>query len=700
MTDQLSPEVSLAIDGEIAVVMIDNPPVNASSQSVRAGLKAAAERIASDSAIKAAVIACAGRTFMAGADVREFGKPLLEPGLPDVIDQIEALDKPVVAAIHGTALGGGFELCLGCHYRLMAANAKVGLPEVNLGIIPGAGGTQRLPRLTDVESAVEMITAGRPIDAGRAEDLSIADDLTDTDTLVEDAVQFARSKIGFPVPRVSARDCPPAPDEGYFARQADTLTKKSRGQASPLRALDAVKIATETDYPNGARREREIFSELRASDQSKALRYMFFGERAVSKLPGLKSVAPRQVAKAGVIGGGTMGAGIATALLAGGIEVVMLEREQDALETGMTRVQGLLDGMAERGKLDDPETVRARFSGDIAYDAVADADLIVEAVFEDINVKRDVFARIDAVAKPGAVLATNTSYLDVNEIAAATSRPQDVIGLHFFSPAHIMKLLEIVIADKTVPDVVATGFALAKRLGKTGVRSGVCDGFIGNRILSAYRLHGDILLEEGATPKQIDDAMRGYGFAMGMYAVQDLAGLDISWANRKAKAGTRDPNARYVRIADRVCEAGRFGQKNGQGWFDYPDGPRKPMPSDAVQAVIDAERADRGITPRSFTSDEIMERLMLAMINEAAHILDEGIALAPVDVDVVKVHGYGFPRHKGGPMHQADVIGMHQVADQLDALAAEDPSAWIISPLIRKLAGEGRSFADLDVDAR
>ncbi len=700
MTDQLSPEVSLSMDGAVAVVTIDNPPVNASSQSVRAGLAAAAERIAADDRIEAAVIACAGRTFMAGADVREFGKPLLEPHLPDVIDRIEALDKPVIAAVHGTALGGGFELALGCHYRLLAATAKVGLPEVSLGIIPGAGGTQRLPRLTDVATATEMITSGRPISAGRAEELSIADDLADPDDLLRAAVDFARGKIGFPVPRLSARDCPPAPDADFFTRQADMLKKKTRGQISPLRALDAVEQATKTKFAEGLRAERAIFADLRGSDQAKALRYVFFGERAVAKISGLKDIAPRRIETAGVIGGGTMGAGIATALLASGLQVTMLERDAAALETGKSRVHGLLDGMAERGKLDDVEATRGRFSGSVDYDALADADLVIEAVFEDIAVKRQVFEALDKVARQGAVLATNTSYLDVDAIASATKRPADVIGLHFFSPAHIMKLLEIVVADKTAPDVVATGFALARRLGKTAVRAGICDGFIGNRILSAYRLHGDILLEEGATPSEIDGAMRGYGFAMGMYAVQDLAGLDISWANRKAKAATRDPKARYVRIADLLCEGGRFGQKNGKGWFAYPDGPRKPVADPDVLAVIEAERAARGITPRGFTADQIMERLLLAMINEGAKILDEGIALAPVDIDVVKIHGYGFPRHKGGPMHQADTMGLAAVADRLDALAAADPSAWSVSPLVRRLAEEGRTFADLDAQAR
>ena len=696
MSDALSPEVSLSREeGGIAVVRIDNPPVNALSQSVRAGLMAAVERISGDDTITAAVLICEGRTFVAGADVREFGKPLADPQLPDIIDQFEALDTPVVAAIHGTALGGGLELALGCHYRVMAPDAKVGLPEVTLGIIPGAGGTQRLPRLVGTEKAVDMITSGKPIGAKEALHDEVADAIAEGD-LETFAVAFAKTKIGFPVPRVGARDVPPPKDADYFSRRETEIVRKARGQISPVRALEAVRIASETKLADGLAQERAIFSELRASEQSRALRHAFFAERAVNKVPERAEAGPRDISKVGVIGGGTMGSGIATALLAAGFQVSLVERDADALDKAKARVGGFLDGMAERGKLRDRDGAGARFAGVIDYVDLADHDLVIEAVFEDVDVKREVFGRLNEVMRDGAILATNTSYLDVDRIAEATKRPGDVIGLHFFSPAHIMRLLEIVVADKTGADVVATGFALAKRLGKIGVRSGVCDGFIGNRMLSAYRIHADILLEEGALPEQIDQAMRDYGFAMGMYAVQDLAGLDISWANRKAKAATRDPSRRYVEIADRLCEMGRFGQKTGSGWFRYADGDRTPQPDPEVETVIVEERARKGITPRDFSADEIMDRLMLAMINEGAAILDEGIALRASDIDVVKINGYGFPRHKGGPMFQADEIGVAQLRDRLTVLAEADPSAWTVSPLIGRLADAGRSFADLD----
>lgn len=696
MSDALSPEVSLSREDDgIAVIRIDNPPVNALSQSVRAGLMAAVERIEADGAIKAAVLICAGRTFVAGADVREFGKPLADPQLPEIIDRFEGLDKPVVTAIHGTALGGGLELALGCHYRVLAPDAKVGLPEVTLGIIPGAGGTQRLPRLVGVEKATDMITSGKPISAKEALHDEVADAIAE-DGLEIFAMIFARAKIGFPVPRVGARDVPPPRDPDFFSKREADIVRTARGQISPVKALEAVRIASETPLAEGLSREREIFSELRASAQSRALRHAFFAERAVAKVPEREDANPREIRKVGIVGGGTMGGGIATALLASGFDVSLVERDAGALDKATERVGGFLDGMAQRGRLDDRDEARQRFSGVLDYADLADHDLVIEAVFEDMEVKSEVFGQLDMVMRDGAILATNTSYLDVNRIAATTKRPSDVIGLHFFSPAHIMRLLEIVVADKTNADVVATGFALAKKLGKIGVRSGVCDGFIGNRMLSAYRIHADILLEEGALPEQIDQAMRDYGFAMGMYAVQDLAGLDISWANRKAKAGSRDPSRRYVGIADRLCEMGRFGQKTGAGWFRYQEGDRTPQPDPEVEAVIVAARETKGIAPRDVTADEIMERLLLAMINEGAAILDERIALRASDIDVVKINGYGFPRHKGGPMFQADELGVAHVRDRLTGLADSDPSAWTVSPLIGRLADEGRSFADLD----
>jgi 3-hydroxyacyl-CoA dehydrogenase len=648
-----------------------------------------------DPGVTAAVVIGAGNGFIAGADVREFGKPPLAPFLPDVISALEGAAKPIVAAIHGVALGGGLEVALGCHYRVADAKARVGFPEVNLGIIPGAGGTQRLPRVAGVEAAVDLITSGRMVGTKEAETLGIIDSVAPTDgDLLAFATRFAKSKVDAPLPRLSEKSVA-APTADFFSAQKTKIARAARGQQSPVRALEAVEAAVALPYAEGLKRERAIFTELRDSDQAKALRHVFFAERAVSKVPGL-TAKPRRVETLAVVGGGTMGAGIATAALRSGLKVKMIEADDAAVARGKANLEKNLDGFVSRGRLTAEGKTEhlSRFAAGADYAAARDVDLVIEAVFEDMNVKKDVFRKLDATAKAGAVLATNTSYLDIDEIAAVTGRPKDVIGLHFFSPAHVMRLLEIVDAEKTADDVVATGFDLAKKLGKVGVRSGVCDGFIGNRILAKFRKQADYMIEDGAMPWDVDKAIEAWGMAMGPFRVMDLAGLDISWAQRKRLAATRDPKERYVAIADRICEQGWFGQKTGRGWYIYEDG--KPKPNPDVEKIVVEESARKGIKRRALTPEEIQNRILYAMVNEGARIVEEGIARRPLDVDMVEIYGYGFPRWRGGPMCQADIIGLPNVLAAIRGYAENDPMFWNPSALLKRLVAEGKSFGDLN----
>lgn len=669
--------VSLTREDGIAIVTIDNPPVNATSHDVRQGLADAITQIAQDTSLIGVILACAGRTFVAGADIREFGKPPLPPSLSDVIAALEALAIPVVAAIHGTALGGGFELALGCHYRVMTRTAFVGLPEVTLGIIPGAGGTQRLPRLIGMAPSIDMITSGRRVAAAEALKLGIADRIAEGDLLTE-ARAFLATKP--PVRRLSDL----AGATADFAELRKQV--KARGQISPVRAFDVLEETAHLDFTRGMAREAEVFAELRNSEQARALRHIFFAEREIAKIPEA-DVKPRPVAQLGVIGGGLMGTGIAAAALLSGLSVTLLERDQSSADLARDRTLGLLKASVERGKLTQADFDRIAAGGLRTTPEIADlssADLVIEAAFEDLGVKQAIFRDLDNVAKPDAILATNTSYLDVGAIADATTRPQQVIGLHFFSPAHIMKLLEVVVPPKAAPETVSTGFALGRRLGKIAVRAGVCDGFIGNRILSAYRKQAEYLMEDGASPAEIDAAFRDFGLPMGVFEMQDMAGLDIVWANRKALAPRRDPRERYVRIVDLICENGRFGRKTGSGYYSYAG--KTPAPDEATSGLIAAERQRRNITPRSFSKDEVMDRILLAMINEGARILDEGIALRASDIDVVMVNGYGFPRWRGGPMFLADEIGVKSVLRRIEALAKEDAWFWRPSDLLVRLA--------------
>ncbi|MBD3664562.1 3-hydroxyacyl-CoA dehydrogenase NAD-binding domain-containing protein [Sulfitobacter aestuariivivens] len=685
---------------EIAVLRIANPPVNALSQAVRQGLSDAMDRAESEDGVKAVLIVGDGRAFIAGADIKEFGKPPMEPNLPDLCTRIEASPLLVVASMHGVSLGGGLEVALGCHYRVAQPSARVGLPEVHLGILPGAGGTQRLPRLTGAEKAVEAITTGRHIKAPEALELGIIDKIEEGDPETV-GLAYARDLLASNAARRPVSEMPNPQGIDWDATHA-ALLKKGRGQLSPATAMRAVQAASELPFDEGIKRERELFMDLMNTDQRKGLIHAFFNERAVSNLPELKGVAPRALQSIGVIGGGTMGAGIATACLLSGLNVVMIEMSDDAAEAAKGRIGGNLAGALKRGKINQEKhdnllSIALEVSQN--YDSLKDVDLVIEAVFEEMDVKKQVFAKLDAACKPGCVLASNTSYLDVNEIAASTTRPADVIGLHFFSPAHVMKLLEVVVADQTAPDVVATGFALGKMLGKVAVRAGVCDGFIGNRILSTYRAVAGHMVLDGASPFQIDDALTDFGFAMGPFAVADLAGLDIGWATRKRKAATRHPDERVPTYIDRLCEQGHYGQKTGEGYYIYEKGKRGGTPNPKILELIKDEQQTLGITPRDFSDAEIVRRYMCAMVNEAAEVVGEGIARRPLDVDMTLLFGYGFPRYWGGPMKWADIQGLDAVLADIERYGQEDAWFWQPAPLLKQLVAEGRTFDDLNKEA-
>ncbi|HEU0221381.1 MAG TPA: 3-hydroxyacyl-CoA dehydrogenase NAD-binding domain-containing protein, partial [Paracoccaceae bacterium] len=593
----------------------------------------------------------AGRTFIAGADITEFGRPPVEPHLPDVILALEAATRPWIAAIHGTAFGGGLEVALGCHYRIAARDARLGLPEVTLGLIPGAGGTVRLPRLIAPAEALTMVAEGRPLPASRALELGLLDAIAEGE-LLPAALRFAAEATGRALPAPLVRRPPAGGTDGAFGAAAARILAKARGQAAPAEAVAALRDALALPATEALAAERRRFVALRDGPQSRALRYLFAAERAVPKIPGLTSAAPLPTAAIGVIGGGTMGAGIATSALLAGRSVVMIERDDAALARGLGTARGHLADSLKRGIVDEARhaTMLTRLTGATDFSALAGCDLVIEAVFEDMGAKQAVFAELDRVTRPQAILATNTSYLDVNAIAAAVGDPGRVAGLHFFSPAHVMKLVEVIRTESVRDEVLATALAFARDLGKIAVPSGVCDGFIGNRIMSAYRRECDYMIEDGALPQEIDAAMTGFGYAMGIFAMQDLAGLDIAWAMRKRRAATRPPAERYVAIADRLCEMGRLGRKTGAGWYDYAEGSRTGTPSALTERIILEESARHGISRRRFTAEEIMARILAVMQAEGCAILAEGIAASPDAIDVVMVNGYGFPRWQGGPM--------------------------------------------------
>jgi 3-hydroxyacyl-CoA dehydrogenase len=642
-----SATVSAAIRDGVMVVTIDNPPVNATSADVRAGLEKALDHAESAADVVALVITGAGRTFIGGADIREFGKPAIDPILPAVIEKIEALSRPVVAAMNGAALGGGLELALACHYRVAAPVAQVGLPEVKLGIVPGAGGTQRLPRLIGIPAAIELIATGRSVKATEALSLGIIDEVAEDD-LLDAAVRAAQGLVGKALPRTGELAVAPA-DPAEIETASAKVLAKARGQRAPAEAVRLVAASTRP-FAEGLADERATFLALRDSREAGALRHVFFAEREASKVEGLQDIEARPVTTIGICGLGLMGSGIAVAALGAGYAVIGLDQTAEAVGKGYERILGLLERNLASGRVDQAgfDAQKSRLSVTASDADLASCDLVIEAVFDELDVKIDLFRRLDKVLRPDAILATNTSYLNPDEIAAGTAHPERLLGLHFFSPAHVMRLLEVVRCASTTPDVLATGLAVARRMKKLPVVTGVTEGFIGNRIFSAYRREAEYLLEDGALPHEIDAALEDFGFPMGLFAVYDMAGLEIAWARRKRQAATRDPSMRYVEIADRLCEAGRLGQKAGRGWYAYPDGKRTVDAQ--VTAIIEAERAGKGITAKHVSKDEIQQRMLAAMAAEGDALLAEGIAARPGDIDLVMINGYGFPAHKGGPM--------------------------------------------------
>lgn len=643
--------ISLERDGDVAVILIDNPPVNAASHAVRAGLVEALAEANTDPAIGAIVLTCAGRTFVAGADIREFGLPPMQPLLPQVCEALEASPKPVVAALHGTALGGGLELALAAHARIAAPDAQLGLPEVKLGLVPGAGGTQRLPRLAGMAVAIDMVSSGRRMDAAEALACGLVDRISGDDLLAY-AKALARSLVGQPVRRTGQPSVPPFDAEAVQAQIA-AIDRKARGQIAPGRAARLAFRAAETSLDDGLAEERAAFVELLTSPQARALRYIFKAERDAAKVPGLENDQPVPVETVGVVGAGLMGAGIAVAFLDAGFTVRAVEHSPEAAEAGQRRIDDIFARALKSGRIDDAARADrlSRLAVSAAVAELAACDLIIEAVFDDLDIKTKLFADLSAIARPDAILATNTSYLNPDTLAAAVTRPDRFIGLHFFSPANVMRLVEVVRTATTSADVLATGLAVVKRLGKLGVVTGVCEGFIGNRLFTAYRRECDFMLEEGALPHEVDAAMEAFGFPMGPYAVNDMAGLDISWARRKRQAATRDPSERYVVIADRLCEAGRLGRKTGAGYYLYDDGRREIDP--AVTAIVEAASAEKGLTRRAIDAPEITARVSSALVAEGQALLSEGIALRASDINLVLINGYGYPAWRGGPMFEA-----------------------------------------------
>jgi 3-hydroxyacyl-CoA dehydrogenase len=701
-THTKTPPVRLTLHGQIALVIIDNPPVNALCTAVRHGMLAAIEQVDAEKGIHAMVIAGSGSNFIAGADIREFGLPVQPPALADVCNALESCSKLAVAAIHGVALGGGLEIAISAYYRIATETARMGFPEVQLGLLPGAGGTQRAPRLIGAAAALDLMLSGRQAGAKEALRMGMIDHICPGNDIVSEGLAYARALLanGSPLRRTSEQTGALS-DRAAQQSAIDNArpeAQKKRGLFSPLKIVDAVQAALDQPFSAGLQTERTLFRQCMESSQRAGLIHAFFAEREVLKSPETQSAKPRRIDLVGVVGGGTMGAGIAVSMLDAGLKVTMIERDDAALALGRFRVEKVYDGLVAKGRVlpQDKADRMARFSCGTDCAALSNADMVVEAVFEDMAVKKDMFAQLDRVCKPGAVLASNTSYLDIDHIANSISRPDDVIGLHFFSPANIMKLLEIVVPSTASAEVVATSFALARILKKVPVRAGVCEGFIGNRILATYRTAADHMMQDGASPYEIDRMARAFGFPMGPYEVSDLAGGDIGWAARKRRDATRNPRARTVHIADRLCERGWFGQKSGRGWYLYPDGTRIGTPDPEVEAIIADERTKAGVKPRPFAQDELQRRYLAAMINEGAKVVAERIALRPLDIDVVLVHGYGFPRYRGGPMKYADMMRLPTILTDIREFAKEDPLFWQPSPLLIKPVAEGRDFDSLN----
>ena len=692
----MSNPVSLSRDSDIGVIHINYPPVNALGHGVREGLQQCLREALADEQIRAVVVIGEGKTFPAGADIREFGKPPQQPALPAVIDEYEASDKLVVAAIHGTALGGGLEVALGCDYRVALDSARLGLPEVKLGLLPGAGGTQRLPRLVGAQKALEMVVGGNPVKAKEALSLGLVDNVVSGD-LLDGALAYTRQLLADNAPLRKLRDLAvPDAQDGLFDQFEQSIARKQRGFKAPFSCIKAVKAAVELPFDKGVERERELFFELLVSPESAAQRHVFFAEREVAKVPGLdKNTPKREINQVAVIGAGTMGGGIAMNFANAGIPVRLLEVKEDALERGVAVIRKNYENTAKKGRISDEQVEQrmALIQPTLSYDDLSDVDLVIEAVFENMDVKEAVFSELDRVCKPGAILATNTSTLDVDRIASFTQRPEDVMGMHFFSPANVMKLLENVRGEKTSDEVVATVMDLSRRIGKVGVLVGVCHGFVGNRMLHRRQAEAVQLVNEGASPQQVDKVLFGLGFPMGPFAMSDLAGMDVGYRIREELRKEDPANGPARNWTDELVEAGRLGQKTQAGVFDYKDGDRTPVPSTAVDGIIEQYRSDNGITPREISDQEILERCMYVMVNEGAKILEEGIAARPLDVDVIWIYGYGFPVYRGGVLFWADQVGVKAIFEKANEIYQQTGSdVWKPAKLLSDLAEQGKGF--------
>ncbi|MCS6803684.1 MAG: 3-hydroxyacyl-CoA dehydrogenase NAD-binding domain-containing protein [Acidobacteriota bacterium] len=701
----MSALVDFRVEDGIGIITINNPPVNALSPGVPEGIGASIEQARSDDAVKAVILIGGGQTFIAGADIREFGKitsgQKARVDLHWLLEAIEDCPKPVIAAIHGTAFGGGLEVAMACHYRVAVPSAKVGQPEVKLGLIPGAGGTQRLPRLAGVQKAVQMCAFGEPISASEAFECGIVDRLIDGE-LLQGALAFARECIAQsqPPPKTRERHDKLGDAETnarIFAAAREQANKVRRGQLAPQAAIDAVEAATQLKFADGLKREAELFTQCLYSDQSKALIHIFFGEREVAKIADVPKETPvMEIRTAAVVGGGTMGSGIAMSYANAGIPVVLKEVSHEALERSLATIRKQYASSVSKGKMTQDEMDRrmSLIRPTLDYDGFEAADIVVEAVFEGMALKKQVFSELDQVCKPDAILASNTSTLDIDEIARATSRPQMVIGHHFFSPAHVMRLLEIVRGKESSRPVIATSMALAKRLGKVGVLVGNCRGFVGNRLYACYKREAEFLLEEGATVEQVDRALTEFGMAMGPLAVGDLSGLDVGWRIRQEFKHLEPAGIRQPLIADRLCEMGRYGQKTGAGYYRYDEN-RQARPDPIVDQLIEQVAREAGIQRRAISSDEIVERTIYALVNEGANVLEEGIAARPVDIDIIYVYGYGFPAWRGGPMWYADTIGLKTVYERVCEFHRVHGELWKPAPLLQRLAEQGKRFADM-----
>ena len=688
---QLTTMVSYENVRGVAVVTVDNPPVNALSQGVRQGLLEGVNKALADDAVQAIVIHCAGRTFIAGADITEFASGPAEPSLRDMLELMDGAGKPVIAAIHGTALGGGLETALCCHYRVAAPGARLGLPEVKLGLLPGAGGTQRLPRVVGVEKALQMVTSGLPIGAAEALEAGLVDEIVEGD-LLPGALAFGHQIVarGAALPRIRDRDDrlqEAREDPAVFEQFRRSIARKSRGFIAPEYNIRCIEAAVSQPFDEGMKTEARLFTELMRSPQAAAQQYFFFAERQAARIPDIPRDTPElPIARVGVIGAGTMGGGIAMNMVNVGIPVTLVETSQEALERGLGVIRGNYDNTARKGRLSEADVVQRMglINGSLQLQELAQCDLVIEAVFENMEVKKDIFTRLDAIVKPGAILASNTSALDLNEIASATARPESVIGLHFFSPANVMKLLEVVRGDATAREVIKTCMGFARRIDKVPVLVGVCHGFVGNRILFARQTQAQQLALEGARPHQVDRVLYEFGFPMGAFQMSDLAGLDIGWNAETSRGKT---------IRDRLCEAGRRGQKTGAGYYDYDEN-RKPTPAPLVAELYTEFAARAGITQRDIADQEILERCLLPMINEGAKILEEGIAIRASDIDVVYVYGYGWPVYRGGPMYYANSLGLDTVLARLRHYWQQSgDDFWRPSRLLVELAEKGGRFS-------